>query len=309
MLKRVLHTVLLSYWALGCSRQSATIERVNAPAGVQIHVLQVDMGAASGISGAALDRSGKLWVVAERERKLLAVRNTATTLSVEAPVVHLSGIAEDLETESLAWLDGSTLLLGTETSASRTHDELLLMRVDGARATLTRKLTLDYRALGVVAEDNHGVEGACSVDDQVVLGVELRSDAGTAPVVVYDRKTETWRAHSVRLTSETGKLSSLECRRAADGVSIEVIAIERHYGVARLLAFTLGMSEAKASRVLETRLLLDLAQAVAPLPNFESVVWLDDALLLITDNHHGGVTGPTQALRITGLKLPAVQKR
>ncbi len=275
--------------------------RVTAPAGVEVRVLRVHTQDAEGLSGAA-SGDGELWLVAERQRRLLRMQVKADALTTKGAPVVLEGLAPDLETESLAWLGDGRVLIGTETRGDRAQDVLLLMTIDGDRASVLQRIIVDYARLGVVAEDNHGIEGACAVGDAWVLGLEQRDPQGIATVLLYDATEQTWQVRRLRLTTSDGKLASLDCRAGVADGEIEVVAIERHYGVGRLLAFTLGARSDKGSTI-APRVLIDLAQVVEPLPNFESVVIDGTDVIVITDNHHARVTGPTEALRLRGLRL------
>ena len=79
---------------------------------------------------------------------------------------------------------------------------------------------------------------------------------------------EVWTALWLALTSDTGKLSALGCR--ADGDSLDVLAVERHFEVA-----------------------LHLTPYKRKSDNFEGVVWLGDgSVALILDNDSGSISGP-----------------
>src|SRR5438477_398046 len=58
-----------------------------------------------------------------------------------------------------------------------------------------------------------------------------------APVGVMNEDGTALRAFRLRLTSPTGAISAMTCRASPGG--IEALAIERHYGVGRLLRFTI----------------------------------------------------------------------
>lgn len=288
---------------LACSSDASTIVRVRSGATAQLSVVPFEIGESNGISGAAATLDGNVWVVAERQHTLTLLGRAAGAWRVLRGPLAIDGVDATLELESLALLSDGTLLVGTETASARLSDQLLIVRVDGDAARVVQHVTVDYERVGLRMDENHGVEAACVADGVMVLGLEVRADDGTAPVVVHDTRDNTWRALSLRLSSSTGKLASFDCRAAARGGGLEVLAMERHYGVARVLVFdvTRAALAGRDKSVIEPRLLLDLAEHVEPLPNFESLVWLRDQLLLITDNHHGRVTGATQALRIRDL--------
>jgi hypothetical protein len=102
---------------------------------------------------------------------------------------------------------------------------------------------------------------------------------------MFDPKTQTWTAHRVALTSKTGKLAAIDCR-IANG-SIEALAVERHYGVSRLLRFSIP--QGPEGQWIEPTVAADLSQSVSPLPNFEGLAWMQDgSAVLVTDNQYQG---------------------
>lgn len=175
--------------------------RVPAPEGIDVRLLRVDPSDAEGLSGAALGADGDVWVVAERQRRLLRMRETGDALQMQGAAIALDGLADGLETESLAWLGDHRFLLGTETGDARDRDLLLLMTVEGSRASITRRITVDYAALGVRVDDNHGIEGACAVGQRVVLALEARREDGTANVLLHDLASGQWQTRQLRLTT------------------------------------------------------------------------------------------------------------
>ena len=128
------------------------------------------------------------------------------------------------------------------------------------------------------------------------------------PLARIDPSTGSAAAYRLALTSETGKISGLDCR--ARGGVIEAIAVERHFEVSRLLAFTLpeGGSalekQEKDDKPIEPRVIADLAGFTnGGKRNFEGVVWIDERrAALIVDNQYRGVTGPNE---IVWIDLPA----
>jgi hypothetical protein len=69
---------------------------------------------------------------------------------------------------------------------------------------------------------------------------------------------------------------------------VEVVAIERHYGVGRLVGFTLD--PVRPAPMLSARVLRDFSSALDPLPNPEGLMRLaapPDRFLILTDNDSG----------------------
>jgi len=285
---------------LACrSATRSVLQPERVPAGVTITMIRVETGGVDGLSGAAIDAQQQIWAVAERKRALLPLRREGDVLRVRSPVVSLVGLAAEIETEALAWLGDNRFVFGTESDSERTSDAVIVVRVDGARATVERTYPLNYTLLGTHAATNAGIEGACAVGDRVLFGIEERLRDGVAALAMLNLKDGSWKPLRLRLSTATGKLASFDCASGVDG-AIDVLAIERHYEVARVLSFSVAAT-GDATKPIVPRVLLDLDRLLEPLPNFESIVRVGDDVVLITDNHHGSVTGPTQALSIGGL--------
>lgn len=240
-----------------------------------------------GLSGLSRDEHGALWAPGEDADAVLRIDpgNGAVT---RYPVV---GAPEGTDLEALTWVDGTRFVVGTETQeAGRTRDVILDGRLDGNRFRVSPIGHLEYTLWQLTAPDNHGIEGLCQVGGVMVLATELVEETDGrrwAPVGLHDPKTRAWAAHRLALTTETGKLAALDCRDA-DGV-IEALAVERHYGVSRLLRFR--VPHGPIGQRIEPAVAADLSTLISPLPNFEGLVWLEDgSVVLLTDNKYRRVS-------------------
>jgi hypothetical protein len=119
-----------------------------------------------------------------------------------------------------------------------------------------------------------------------------------APVARIDPATGAATPYRVELSSNKGKISSLDCR--ARGDSIEVLAIERHFEVSRILGFSVPRNGPASGAMLPSRIVTDLVPYTnGNKRNFEGIAWLDEKhVALIVDNHYGRVTGPNELLRL-----------
>jgi hypothetical protein len=237
----------------------------------------------SGLSGLTLDDHGAFW--ASGEDGDAVVRIDPETLGVTRYAV--GGGAPGTDLEAMAWVDGTRFVLGTETQEKgRLRDVILDGRLDAGRFAVAPIGDLHYARWHLTAPDNRGIEGICHVDGLLVLATELTERQGGrrwAPVGMFDPKTQTWAAHRVGLTSKTGKLAAIDCRMV-DG-SVEVLAVERHYGVSRLLRFSIP--QGPEGRWIEPTVAADLSELISPLPNFEGLAWMQDgSAVVITDNKH-----------------------
>jgi hypothetical protein len=236
-----------------------------------------------GLSGLTVDDHGAFW--ASGEDGDAVVRIDPETFGVTRYAVAAGLTGTDLE--AMAWVDGTRFVLGTETQEKgRLRDAILDGRLDAERFAVASVGNLDYARWHLAAPDNRGIEGICHVDGVLVLATELaevQRGRRWAPLGMFDPKTQTWAAHRVGLTTKTGKLAAIDCR-IADG-AVEALAVERHYGVSRLLRFTIP--QGPEGQWIEPSVATDLSELIRPLPNFEGLVWMKDgSAVVVTDNKH-----------------------
>jgi len=240
-----------------------------------------------GLSGLTVDEHGAFWAPAEDGDTVIRIDPQHFGVT-RYPVV---GLPEGIDLEAMAWLDGTRFLIGTETQEKgRLRDVIVEGRLRGTRMEVTTVGNLEYARWQLTAPKNRGIEGICHADGVLIFATELVEEQRGqrwAPVGTFDSRTESWTAHRARLTSKTGKLAAMSCR-VIDGV-IVALAIERHFGVLRLMRFTIPRGP--DARWIEPTAAVDLTGAFSPLPNFEGLVWLEDgSAVVVTDNQYGGVT-------------------
>jgi hypothetical protein len=261
----------------------------------------LDTGGVHGLSGLAVDADGALWTVAERGKAAFRVELDGTR--VHSITRHPIAIEDGRDLESLAW-QGGTMWAGLETRGDAVEVVALAPRPDGDGYSAIPFAQINSVEAGTRVGDNHGVEGLCIAGDWLLAAVEA---AGTdaagrwAPLAMLSRSAadNNRRIFRLRLTSATGKISGLDCRLDAAG-KIEVIAIERHFEVTRLLYFAFDPSSplVKDPDVdLVPRLALDLGPALRGALNLEGIAWLPDGrVALVVDNQYGKITGPDELL-------------
>ncbi len=252
-----------------------------------------------GLSGLARDRAGRLWAVAERERLLVGLGSAGAWAAEPEPRLGVRGVPEGWDLEALAWLAPGWLAAGTEThEEGRAEDAVLLLDLDDAEARVTGSLALPYALWGARGGTNRGIEGLCHCDGVLLAGVEATLETAQgrwAPLGRLDLRTRRWEPLRLALTSDTGGLSSLACYPTVKTEEIEVLAVERHYAVSRLLRFVVPRSGPDG--LVRPVAAFDLARALVPTPNVEGVVRLGDGgVALLVDNDTGGVTGPTELI-------------
>ncbi|MGB8331510.1 MAG: esterase-like activity of phytase family protein [Polyangiales bacterium] len=247
----------------------------------------------AGLSGLTIDEHGAFWAPGEAGDAIIRIDPEHFGVTRYPAVGGPAGT----DLEAMAWLDGTRFLIGTETQErGRLQDVILEARLHGTRAEVATVGKLEYARWQLAAPDNRGIEGVCHLDGVLVFATELverQRGQRWAPLGVFDPKTQAWTAHRVRLTSKTGKLAAMSCR-VIDGV-IVALAVERHFGVSRLLRF--HVPQGLEPQWIESSVAADLDELVSPLPNFEGLVWLDDgSAVVVTDNRYRGATGEPSRL-------------
>ena len=230
-----------------------------------------------GLSGLARDPDGTLWAVGERDA-------TLRTLDGQK-ALPIEGIPEGLDTESVAFLGPNRVVFGTESmDPDRTSETLLVGQVESDRVLVVERWALPTRVLGAPAEANRGLEAVCTTPVGLVAATEVviqKDGSRWAPIAWRPLSGGTWTRGRVRLSTETGKLAGLAC--SGD----QIYAIERHYGIAVLLNFSLTGS------AIEPRAAPLHPLIGGTLPNLEGLEVFDSTVVLISDNDSGGLSGPT----------------
>jgi hypothetical protein len=278
--------------ACGCSRSSAapSVDRDRAARLFD----QVAIATDNGMSGLAIDDEGAIWT--ESERDLSVFRIVLDGSKVASTVRYaVAGAPADVDLEALAWLGPGKLAFGIEG-----HDagvaKIALADVDDGKhtVTITRVIDLPEQALGLAVKDNDGVEGLCGRGDTVIAAIEsTATDAHGrwAPIVRVDLKTGALAVTQLGLTSDKGKLSSLDCRLDADGTA-HLLAIERHFAITRLVRAELPAAP-KAPARLDATVAIDLAPVLRGALNLEGIgVLRDGRVVAVVDNQYDRITGP-----------------
>jgi hypothetical protein len=161
---------------------------------------------------------------------------------------------------------------------------------------VTPGISLTNQELGVTLTVNHGAEGLCGRGDDLLVGIEsfatLPNGSRWSPLVRIHAGAVVG-VQKLLLTSDKGKISALSCQFAADGTA-EVVAIERHYGVSRIITFT-----AKGTGDITPQVALDLWPVVRDVYheklNLEGIVKLGDGRwVMVNDNQGAHVEGTTK---------------
>jgi hypothetical protein len=253
---------------------------------------EVTLDTAPGLSGLAADDTGGIWTVAER-------RDEAYRITLDAqnkPTLEtfpIENAPDDFDLEGIAWLGGSTFAFGTEGKTDGVATVLAAERRGDAIA-VTRAIDLPATQLAIPMRANHGAEGLCGAGDVLIAAIEGAGVAGGkrfAPIVRIESGSIV-RTHRLWLTSETGKISAVDCAIAPDGTA-DVIAIERHFEVTKILRFAVPTI---AGDIVPT-VALDLGPVIKGQLNLEGIARTSDGrVVAVTDNHWKIVQGPSLLL-------------
>lgn len=249
----------------------------------------------AGLSGLTVDDQGHLWSIAESERVMVRIEPDNGRVTV----FPITGMPDHIEAESITWLSPGRFAVGTEgTGPPRPMDDIVYLLQDGDEMRVEGMVACPYSQWELVAEDNTGIEGICAVNGDILVATEVVGNLGGrryAPLARRDT-AGTWTAFRVWLSSADGKISGLTCRPGEDG-SAEVLAIERHFGVTRLLEFTVPAEALAETIEPDVVAEFDRWMQEQPLsPNFEGIARLRDGrIALVVDNfYRGRSTGPTE---------------
>ena len=252
---------------------------------------EVSLDTADGLSGLATDASGALWSISERADIAYKISlDSADRASVEA--FHVEGVPPGIDLEGIAVLEGDRFAFGTEGKVAGIATVLLGKR-DGDRITVTTTIVLPEQTLGINIPANEGAEGICNIGDSLVVALEATgTTAGRrwAPIV-FIKHGEITHVSRLLLTSDTGKLSALDC--ALDGTKVKGWAIERNFGVTKLLEFDLRSDQA----TIVPRVMVDLTVVLHGRLNLEGLARLHDGrFAAVVDNQWKGRVGPNELL-------------
>jgi len=270
-----------------CSHDRAPIDR-EAARGV---FEEVRIDAPPGMSDLTLDDRGVMWAISERDRQVLEL-----TLG-KPPIRHaLDGIPDGVDTEGLAWLAPGQFAIGTEGADAPTAS-IMFAELRGDRLVATRTRPLGNAELGVELAVNHGIEALCGREGELLAACEtvgkLPDGTRFAPIVrLRGDGGDVTSMTKLRLTTDKGKISAMTCTLADDGTA-QVLAIERHYGVSRILKFTIHRDDREVTPVV----VIDLQPILHDAFNLEGIVKLPDGrMVAINDNQGATARGPTELL-------------
>lgn len=279
--------ILIALAVAGCERASS------AP------TVTIDLDTAPGLSGLDVGDDGVLWTVAERDGAAYRIVLDHDRVASLARVPLEPAPRADLE--SIDVVGTGVFFFGLEGAQADSAAFVSgLITEDDTSIGVMRPTPLRPHAKRVL-EANKGVEGVCSGDTIRLFAFEAVVDedgARFAQVEVHRPDTPAVH-HRVRLTTRTGKISGLDCRPAAGATSVDVLAIERHFEVTRIISFPIDLTGPSTVDAVVVRDLADVADG----RNFEGIARLPDGrIALVTDNQWRTIEGPSQLVLLPATK-------
>jgi hypothetical protein len=258
---------------------------------------EVDTDLPPGTSDLSLDDQGHLWAVAERDRVVAEIVLDPDKKVAKITRHPLDGVPDGVDTEALSWLGGGKFAVGTEGQEQPTASVMFGELHSDGHIAVHAGIDLTDKILGITLVKNHGVEALCGRGDDLLVAIEswgtFEDKTRWAPLVRIHAGAVTG-VQKLKLTTATGKISAVTCTFAPDG-TIDATAIERHYGVSRVLTFSVPLGK----DVITPEVALDLWPVVrdryhAKL-NLEGIAKLPDGRwVMVNDNQGARVDGPTK---------------
>ncbi len=253
----------------------------------------------NGLSGIAIDDAGAIWSESERDNSVFRIVLDGTRVA-SSTRYKIVGAPAHSDLEAIAWLGPGKLAFGTE-GQSDDRAQIATADVDEATHTITVARTIDVPKdrLGLTVRPNDGVEGLCGAGDVVIAAIESTAtdERGRwAPIVRMDLATGAVDVTRLALTSDKGKLSSVDCTVAPDG-SAKLLLIERHFAVTKFLRAELPAHAAAPPARLEPKVAIDLEPVLNGTLNLEGIgVMKDGRVVAVVDNQYDRITGPNELL-------------
>lgn len=256
---------------------------------------QVTADLPPGISDLAVDERDHLWAIAEREPVVVEIVIAGTPPAATVVRHALDGVPDGVDTEAIAYLGEGRFAIGTEGHDQPSAGVLFGQLGADGHMVLQPGFSVTSETLGIELRKNHGVEALCGTKATLAVGIEtagvVHHGHRYAPFVRVSGDSQV--VQRLLLTTKNGKLSALTCTVSADG-TIDLLAIERDYGVTRLLR-----AKARADQLeIRPEVVVDLWPMIrkrfAKKLNLEGIVRLRDGrIVVVNDNEGSGLGGPT----------------
>lgn len=282
----------LSRIGLATLSLAACSKRHDAPAVIPaFDEITVDM--MPGESDLTIDDRGHLYSIAERDHVI-----TEIELSAKGPpklVAHpMDGVPDGVDTESITWLGNGKFAIGTEGQHEPTAAILDARLQDNGHIAVTPRLSFTSEQVGLTLIENHGVEALCGKGDDLWAAIEttaITPDGRRWAPFVHVRGSTVVGVQKLVLTSDKGKISAINCDFTA---GFHVRAIERHYGVSRIISFDADPAKPELAATVDLDLWPVVRDRYHEKLNLEGIVATPDGRwVLINDDQGANVDGPT----------------
>ena len=250
-----------------------------------------------GTSDLSLDDNGHIWSIAERDRVVAEIVLDTDAKTAKLTLHPMDNVPDGVDTEALSWLGGGKFAIGTEGQEQPTASVMFGELGSDGHIVVHRGVELTNAILGITLIKNHGVEAVCGRGDDLLVAIEswgtFPDKTRWAPLVRIHAGAVTG-VQKLKLTTATGKISAMTCKLAPDG-TFDAIAIERHYGVSRILTFSVPLGQDSITPQVAVDLWPVVRDRYHAKLNLEGIVKLPDGRwVLVNDNQGATVDGPTK---------------
>ncbi|MFT3698533.1 MAG: hypothetical protein QM831_35640 [Kofleriaceae bacterium] len=295
-MRRAISRIGLAIALAACSKHhdapsTGSAAPVGSNAGLPFDEITVDLP--PGESDLSIDDKGHLWAVAERDHvisELELVPNGPPKITPHP----MDGVPDGVDTESLAWLGNGNFVIGTEGQHEPSASLLAGHLEANGHITVTPKLSFTNDQLGLTLIENHGAEALCGHGDDVYVAIEstaVTPEGKRWAPFVHVHGDQVVGVQKLLLTSDKGKISAIDCDF---GMGLEVRAIERHYGVSRIVSFDVVPGKPELAAVVDLDLWPIVRDHYHEKLNLEGIVTTPDGRwVLINDDQGANVDGPT----------------
>jgi len=285
--------VLLAVALVACSKHDDKSAVAIPPAPFD----EVEAQLPPGTSDLSLADNGHIWAIAERDRVVAEIVLDTGAKTAKVTLHPMDDVPDGVDTEALSWLGGGKFAIGTEGQEQPSASVMFGELASDGHLVVHPGIELTDAILGITLVKNHGVEALCGRGDDLLVAIEswgtFSDHARWAPLVRIHAGAVTG-VQKLKLTTATGKISGMTCTFAPDG-TIDAIAIERHYGVSRILTFSVPLGQDVITPQVASDLWPVVRDRYHAKLNLEGIVKLPDGRwVLVNDNQGAQVDGPTK---------------
>jgi hypothetical protein len=253
-----------------------------------------------GLSGLGREPDGSFWWAIPETAPFLA-RLELLPGRVVSKRIPIDGLPEGIEAESLARIGDGRFAIGTERNDPRDRDRIFLLEKSGEeRLRVAGSIDFDYSLWKTQGRGNRGLEGLCASEGLLFALSETTIDEGGRRWSPLGRRLlgdGEWTPFRLALTTEKATFSSLGCRSLPGGEEVELLVIERTFGIGRI--HRVVVPRRGPGRDLEPEMIVDLTTVVREIQNFEGIEWRGEGhYVMVIDNMYHSRQGPTEVVEL-----------